>query len=262
MVKNNCVVYYSCCLLFFLSLFMGCIPASLLTKSANLILPEQKDCKNPDIITAIKKRDDYLMSLKATAQIKVKPGKGRELAGRALIMLKRPDQLRVEVFGPANQTVALVVYNGGELSFLSFQENKLYKDYPFPMDVSKLPNYLLGLPVSGGQGPEGSGLYKKPDFYPDSCIYINSENEQISVTNEGTISDIMRQGDGNRQIQVTISSYKDINGFLFPFAISIDNGLANLSIKYRDVELNPDISDDSFSLPQMQGEEAIPIPAR
>src|SRR4030067_2564665 len=94
MVKNNCVVYSSCCLLFFLSLFMGCIPASLLTKSANLILPEQKDCKNPDIITAIKKRDDYLMSLKATAQIKVKPGKGRELAGRAVIMLKRTGPLR------------------------------------------------------------------------------------------------------------------------------------------------------------------------
>lgn len=146
-----------------------------------------------------------IQTLKGSAHVNIKFKDGREIAGIAAIIVKRPDRFRLEISGPFNQTAFIIIYNGEKMSLFSFQENKLYTDYPLPVEASRLPQYLLGLPASKNNGQEAEG------------------------------------------IKVSMNSYEEIDGFNFPFAISINNKGVDIFIKYDNVQLNRQIEDDLFN---------------
>ncbi|MBI5875279.1 MAG: DUF2092 domain-containing protein [Deltaproteobacteria bacterium] len=209
--------------------FTGCASFSPpLVTEGNKISGEQNVCPDPAISALLQKKSENLQTLKGSAQIKTVLKDGREIAGRAAIIVKRPDKFRLEISGPFNQTAFIIIYNGEKISLFSFQENKLYTDYPLPAEASRLPQYLLGLPSSKNSEHEAEG--------------INSGDEQILINHECNIKEIISSG-----AKVSIDSYEEIDGFNFPFAISINNKEADIFIRYDHIELNRHIPDDLFN---------------
>lgn len=214
---------------------------------------------NSDIIALIQRRSEDLKTLKGTAHVAVNFADGKELSGRAVVLVKRPNLFRLEVLGPFNQTIAVVTYNGKSLSLFSFQENKLYKDYPSPIDAFRLPQYFLGLPaadISQELGVISQHENAASISQLSTPCLIKLETENILINREGAIQEITLPASGLTEkaytIRASMNSYKEVNDLIFPFAISINNESANISIRYEDIELNQHISEDLFDLQYME----------
>ena len=271
--KNRQVVLKLYFLLF--AVFYGCAPALISTKT----IAEYDTCSG-NLTALLQDRVDFLKTLKDTAKVELEFKDGKKLSGRAIVLVKRPDMFRLEILGPFNQAVALIIYREKTLSLLSFQENRLYRNYPLPMDVSALPQYLLGLPAKevksqepapAGLPPNGSigGFKQAPDRINQGqgselkshnknsalCMY-HSGDEKIIIDEEGNIKDIILSGEetggqGIDKIQVSMSVYNEIDGLNVPQVISIGNKSFSISLKYDQIELNQDISEDLFNMPSM-----------
>lgn len=213
--------------------------------------PPKADCASARA-ASLQKKSRELSTLKGSAYIRINFKDGRETSGKGIIIVKRPDKIRLEILGPWNQIIAVMVYAGRKVSFLSFRENRLYRDYPFPMKVSLLPHYLLGLPAGELESHEPAN--NEASGLPQGQCYINSKNERIEIDNEGNMKkiDILEARDDSPSIETFMDSYKDVDGFIFPFEISISNKEASIFIRYTDVELNRRILDELFSLPEQQ----------
>lgn len=256
-------IFYVICI--FISIYAtGCVS---LTPRVQRISDEQNICFDSASISLLQKKYENLKTLKGTALVKIafklvpagsKQGDGRDAAGRAVIIVKRPDQFRLEVLGPFNQTIFLITYNKKNVSLFSFQENKVYRDYPLPADASLFPQYLSGLPAAGA-GSRGINNFQQT-LPHGRCVYTNSGDEQILINDEGNIEEIILSGakDDIYPIKVSMDSYKEIDGFNFPFVISLNNKKANILIRYDHIELNQDISDDLFNLPEKREMEYMP----
>ena len=224
-------------------------------------------CLDTASIFLLQKKYENIKTLKGTALVKIvsklvpagsKQGDNRDMAGRAVIIIKRPDQFQLEILGPFNQTIFLITYNKKNVSLFSFQENKVYRDYPLPVEASLFPQYLSGLPAAGVGNREINNLHPIPSH--GRCVYTNSGDEQILINHEGNIEEITLPGTRGDiyPIKVSMDSYKEIDGFNFPFAISLNNKKADILIRYDHIELNQDIPDDLFNLPEKREVEDMP----
>ena len=250
-----CLVFFAGCA----SLPPPAPPFSKGGEEGGKISDEQNICFDPASISSLQKKYESLKTLKGTALVKIasklvpadsKQGDNRDMAGRAVIIVKRPDQFRLEILGPFNQTVFLITYNKKNVSLFSFQENKVYRDYPLPVEASLFPQYLSGLPAAWVGSREINNL--RQTLSNGRCVYTNSGDEQILINHEGNILEITLPGVRGDiyPIKVSMDSYKEIDGFNFPFAISLNNKKANILIRYDHIELNHDIPDDLFNLPE------------
>src|SRR3990167_792719 len=174
----------------------GCVS---LSPPAQRISAKQNICPDAPVIASLQKRSEELKTLKGTALIKMQlQGNRREMAGRAIVIIKRPSQFRFEILGPFNQVSMIALYSGNRLSLLSFQENKVYRDYPFPIDISMLPQYLLGLPASKtNEHEEVKSKQLAVDLLQTvrnpqiavSCV-LNMGGEQLLINHDGNIEEI------------------------------------------------------------------------
>lgn len=122
-------------------------------------------------------------------------------------------------------------------------------DYPLPVEASLFPQYLSGLPAAGVRSRENN---LQQTLSHGRCVYTNSGDEQILINHEGNIEEIILPGAKGDiyPIKVSMDSYKETDGFNFPFVISLNNKKANILVRYDHIELNHDISDDLFNLPR------------
>ena len=252
--------------IFLISISFALAGCAFLSPPAQRISAKQNICPDAPVIASLQKRSEELKTLKGTALIKMQlQGNRREMAGRAIVIIKRPDQFRFEILGPFNQVSMIALYNGNRLSLLSFQENKVYRDYPFPIDVSMFPQYLMGLPAGEVRSQKSEVRSQNENTHPLSLgpCYVNSEDEQIFINHEGDIREITSSaiGDDSHTVKVSMGSYKEVDGFNIPFAISISSKAYDFFIRYENVELNQHISNDLFNLPQQPIiEDIIPAP--
>lgn len=221
-----------CCLLF--ALLAGCAPTTPLVQK---ISDKQDTCLYSGLAGLVKKKSEEIKTLKGSAEVKTILKDGRIIAGRAAVLVKRPDRFRMEVSGPFNQAAFVIIFDGKELSLFSFKENRLYRDYPLPAEASRLPQYLLGLPASKSIEPEAASSGQ----FSDGCL-LNSGDEQILTNQQGDIKKIIFSG-----AKVSMDSYKESGGVNFPFAISINDKETDIFIRYDSIELNQQISDDLFN---------------
>ena len=251
---------------FLISISFALAGCASLSPSAQNISAKQNICPDAPVIISLQKRSEELKTLKGTALIKMQlQGNRREMAGRAIVIIKRPSQFRFEILGPFNQVSMIALYNGNRLSLLSFQENKVYRDYPFPINVSMFPQYLMGLPAGEVRSRKSEARSQNENTHPLSLgpCYVNSEDEQIFINHEGDIREITSSaiGDDSHTVKVSMGSYKEVDGFNIPFAISISSKASDFFIRYENIELNQHISNDLFNLPQQPIiEDIIPAP--
>ncbi len=154
---------------------------------------------------------------------------GEFVKGRATIVVKGPDLFRIEVFGPFNQTVFVLVGNGGGLSVYSKGDVRTYRwDDPF-------------LPYSFRSRDVVSFLTGAP--------YMLDERENYSIlTHRGRITGFIRSNRDGPVFKVSMGDYREIGGVSVPFSISVVSKKETLKITYRSVEVEPSLNAEVFTL--------------
>ncbi len=153
------------------------------------------------------------------------------ISGRALVLARSPASFRIEVFGPFGQTVA-VLASDGEAIYTVTEDGAeaLSRDEPGvphslkPEDAASL---LLGNPRPAGELAGGE--------------------VETSTDEHGRLRLFSRPArDGEGGLKVLLEDYREVSGAHIPFRIVIDDGKRTVTIKYSEVEVNPELPEDLF----------------
>jgi hypothetical protein len=152
----------------------------------------------------------------------------KDLRGRAVILVKSPDLVRIDILGPFNQISAVIVSDRTALTFYSNGELRSYKWndplIPYSFSPSEFVTFLMGR-------PEKKGYY------------------EFDMDGQGNISRLVKFIDGVPVLKVAMEDYQEVQGVPIPFKIAIEDGRERLNIRYSFVELNPEMGKDLFILP-------------
>lgn len=157
------------------------------------------------------------------------------LAGRASVLVESPDKFRIEVTGPFNQVIALLVSDGRELFVFSGRTPEVFDwedpSMPYPFSAGEVVSFLMG--EAGA---------------PKAVNMAAGNGYSVTTDGDGRVKDIVKSRGGTEVLRVAMSDYRRVSGAYIPFHISID-GRERFSIRYSEVEVDPDVGPGSFSIP-------------
>jgi len=151
------------------------------------------------------------------------------LIGRAHILVESPDKFRIEVMGPFNQVISLLISDGKKLFVFSGRSSEIFgwedPSMPYPFNASEAVSFLMG----------------------EARTAVGSEYS-VTADKDGRVKDIVKSRDGAEVLKVTMTDYRKVSGAYVPFNISID-GKEGLSIRYSEVEIDADVGAEPFNMP-------------
>ena len=150
-------------------------------------------------------------TLRALAVVELKMSGGESLSGRAVITARRPDLFRIEIKDPFLRTAALIVSDGSTVKVLTAGK-KAGRTWRLMVDPPFLTALLLG--DTAAQGPT------------------------TVVSPDGTV-------------EAALSDVRTVEGARIPFTITLTSRLGTVAIRYRKVEINPQIDADLFRMPPL-----------
>lgn len=181
-----------------------------------------------------------LNALRAEAVMEFKDS--GNLSGRAHILVKSPASFRIEILGPFNSPVTTISSDGAALSIFSDNSLKTYRwDEENPvLPYSFAPEELAALLLGGGPldpakpPPEGAE--------PHLTAY------RITRDKDGNITGVIKIKDGSEVFRVAMSDFRDAGSGVLPFSLTVDDGVKSLRVRYKSLEINPDITPDVFNI--------------
>ena len=156
----------------------------------------------------------------------------RRLKGRAIILARAPDYFRIEIRAPFGRLIGLLLSDGESLRVFTDGELKTYRwsdpALPYPFSAQEFVSFLMG----------------KNDLAPGTP----AERYEITRNKTGKIAKIVKFKEGNPILSVEMSDYKANAGYAVPHSISLKDGRRELQIRYKSVEINPEIKEDVFKI--------------
>lgn len=189
-------------------------------------LPKPPRDESPSSITAIKAKAK-IVRVKKNAQPE-EPDAG----GRAVIFLKKPDIVRIEVLGPLNRIVMVVAgtsdscqrYFNGEITPCGWEDSSL----AYSFNPKELVPVMLG----------------------ENTFEDKTGGLSIISDSAGTIVKLVKLNEKEEAVSLEIRDYKTIGNFRLPSSFVIENKNETVFIDYTDIEINPmEINDGLLSLP-------------
>jgi outer membrane lipoprotein-sorting protein len=203
----------------------------LIISGCTAILPYQRP-SDKDVIT--EDIEGSAKNLVATATIRMEKTSGLDFTGRAVIIASKPDQFRIEFLGPFNQVVFVLACDGKNLSLLDERKGLLRRwpatESPYPFNGGEVAAYLMG---------------STPMIFGDKDSF---KEIVVSRVEEGYVKSIVRYSSGNADLRVDMKEYRIISGIPIPFLISIKTEIGNITINYKTVKLNENITEVDFRL--------------
>lgn len=147
-------------------------------------------------------------SLRARGVIELTGIEDREFKGKAAILVKGPDKVRIEIFDIFGQVAAIIVSDPHALSISSNNNSSFFfqgGDTPLDFTAAELVSFLLG------------------------ALFSVSET-----------------GGGAGERRILFDDFRDLEGSRFPFLLSVDDGRERLLVRYSSIELNPELDDALF----------------
>ncbi|MBI5826233.1 MAG: hypothetical protein HZB22_00650 [Deltaproteobacteria bacterium] len=159
------------------------------------------------------------------------------LTGRARVLVESPDKFRIEVMGPFNQVIALLVSDGRELFVFSGRPPRIFNwedpSMPYPFSAGEVVSFLMGEAGAPPAMNRAAGSWYS-----------------VTTDGDGRVKDIVKSRGGTEVLSVALADYRKVSGAYIPFNISID-GRERFSIRYSEVEIDPDVEPGSFSIPSV-----------
>ncbi len=167
--------------------------------------------------------------IRAEAVIKLE--NPRRMKGRAVILAKEPGFFRIEVRGPLGRLIGMLLSDGEHLRVLADGELNTYRwndpALPYPFTAVEFVSFLTG----------NSELK-----HPGAADY------KITRDTAGKIATLIKFDKGNPILSVKMSDYQRDSGYVIPHNISLKNDQTALEIRYKSVEVNPEINADVFTI--------------
>lgn len=182
-------------------------------------------------------------AMKATAVVSLDNGGGVTLKGRAVLIAKKPGLFRIEVTGPFNQTMALLISDGKNLYVNALSRSALYEladplpndKWPLPFKPDDFVALLLG--SVGANHASGHALGGVSGKY----------TTDITNDESGRPARVIQSIPG-LNASATLEEFKEAAGVRIPFKISLVDADKRLDIRLVAVEINPAnvLTDNTF----------------
>jgi hypothetical protein len=108
----------------------------------------------------------------------------------------------------------------------------------------------IQLELVGTEDVEGTNAYHIKVTRPDGDVehhYLDAEYYlPIKVTR------VERAMGQETEVDITLGDYKEIDGMLFAFSIEMSSGQGNMSLVLDDVQVNPQVDDAVFVMPEVE----------
>lgn len=170
-------------------------------------------------------------SLRARAVVELK--RDVTVSGRAVIVARRPDLFRIEVFGPFNTSAATLLSDGTNLTVFSEGRLDTYgwddPDLPYLFSAEEVVRLLTGAWTEDAARKGEDGFRYASEYDPAT----------------GTFRVVKLYG-AFEALRADLSDWKDVDGRTIPFRISIDDGKQSINIQYFSVDIEPEISAGTF----------------
>ena len=175
-------------------------------------------------------------SIRAQAVVEIK--RLIPVSGRANVIAKSPASFRIEVFGPFGQTAALLSSDGETTYVLTEKGIEEFRkgdaDVPYSLAPEDITSLLIGGTTAGTQALVGADIRRD---------------------DAGRLKSFSKATPGKEDLNVSLDDYRDVAGAHIPFIITIENGKRKIEIKYKAVEVDPDIDDGVFKPDTAAAEE-------
>ena len=220
---------------------------------------------------SLEEKTDRLKSLKGIAKIKLKTDK-KENSFNAVIVLKNPDFLRIEILGPFNQLIALISSDGKNIYQADLKNSRMIitpvskssseKFFGIPL----LPEEILEIITGSIKTNINNNIEVK--FDKDNKIYVLTQTSVsdnlikkylINMLNLDTLRIDASDKDGNSVYEADYSDYQETGNCSVPKKIVCNYHLKNIliDINFKDISLNTEAPLQLFSLENQKGFQII-----
>lgn len=220
---------------------------------------EPDDPRPAELLDRLFTRADAARSLRGYARLAVDGPQG-SLRSKQMLAAERPAQLRVEILGLMNQTVALLVTDGESYDY--FESGSRRREYgPIPPDllerVSGIPlspdevvEVLMGAPIAPPEwSPVSPGESAEGDIGVAVAAPASNERQRFEFFPNGDLRRWLRgYVDGGVRWIVDYDEYEKVGRTRIAHSIElrIPSSGVEARIGLRDLELNPQLPVEVF----------------
>lgn len=229
-------------------------------------LPLSADDPRPQRLLAAWKSDgERRHSLRGRARLSVK-GPSLRLQGKQVVLVQRPDQLRVEVQGLFGQTLAVLVIDGRDYALLQAGQGAAQRGRVYPGLLRELAGIdlepedvialLLGVPAPAPPlGPVAAFANAAGDVRVDLGDASGRVVRRVRFDFQGRVVRVEAFGEAASPVWTAdYGEFAEVGGVDFPHRlVLVTGGEARAEVALRDLELNADLPSDWFRLPRSAG---------
>ena len=208
-------------------------------------------------IRAARARGEGRRSLRAFGRIRIESPEGRG-SWREVVLVERPDRLRLETLGMLGQAQALLVSNGDAYTFYDGAEIERGAAYDgvlrdrlgFDIDTGDAIAVLLAAPVIAGESPlqifaEGEGRVvelemQRVRFDPDGRLagvdQLDANGETVWSAAYGAYAETVSEARGETTV------------FPMELALAFPRAGLRVSLEFQEVALDPDLDPSVFDV--------------
>ena len=161
---------------------------------------------------------DLNASLRGRAVISLSGIEEREFKGKAAILVKGPDKVRIEIFDILGQVAAIIVSDADALSIFSNNDSNYYSreaSTPLIFSALELAAFLMGI-----------------------------DERQASLLSD---TERIKTGSLEEERVVLFEDFRELKGARFPFSLTVDDGKERFLVRYSSIEVNPKLDDSLFN---------------
>ena len=205
-------------------------------------------------------RDATVHSLRARLRVKIQPDEGKAVSTTVMVTLRRPGALRVEPLGPVDELEGLFVLRDGRYAVLSMPDKRVTRgavtDAVFDDALGlRLPLNEVEAVLCGAFAVADFTQGQIGEDEPSKEIVILVETpggrKQIIRADRETLAakKVEVYDGGERRYTLEFSETSPVMGIPFAhrFKASFEGRLKSVDVKYREIEVNPEISDEEFA---------------
>lgn len=230
-------------------------------------------------LAAVRARDARVHQLRAHGSAEHYGAQGR-LRGEVFVFVNRPSHMRVDTraFGT---TVSTVVSDGATLSLSDMQAGRFYTGPARPCVAAQ----LLGIPLEAAEvvavlagGPplldgraqiawrdghyvlDIAGAHDAAEALHLELTDAEREGARPDAQHPRPVRAELRDRQGVRAV-LTFEDYADVDGVPFPRRVRVvmDRDHVDLTVRYREVTLDPELPDDVFDTAAPPAMETVPV---
>lgn len=202
-------------------------------------------------------------ALRGHARLAVDSADGQtRVRSKQIVVLRRPAQLRVEVMGFLNQSIAVVTTDGQHYAVFRAQPRSyrsgvvgptlLWDEARISLTPGEAIELLLGVPA-GDAAWQPAAAWRSADGRI-RIDWVDSAGERVQSVvfdRDGNALDVERfETAGQSAWRARYDDFRDVNGVAFAHSIELSTGRGSTraEIRLSGIELNPELRDDIFRL--------------